>query len=203
MFCTENPPRRHPVESVQTKEGNNSDQSTHPPFSIMARLDYHRSMTNNMYCVTLKMQGVQTKVRTTVTDQLQNASVTSQSMENRWMAYNLQCACFRFKASLDESSIIAEKWGALLCWSVWFLSCEVFVFLTFLTPEQWGVFSGCLASCPVLSAANSILPEEQYHTCTFPVLSVTIFSSHQLTIIVPIRKVLVSSISSAALFVVP
>ena len=55
--------------------------------------------------------------------------------------------------------------------------------------EQWGVLSGCLASCPVLSAANSILPEEQYHTCTFPVLSVTIFSSHQLTIIVPIRKV--------------
>ena len=63
------------------------------------------------------------------------------------------------------------------------------MFLTFLTPEQRGVLSGCLASCPVLSAANSILPEEQYHTCTFPVLSVTIFSSHQLTIIVPIRKV--------------
>ena len=34
-------------------------------------------MKNNLYRVTLKMQSVQTKVRTTVTNQLENASVTS------------------------------------------------------------------------------------------------------------------------------
>ena len=52
MFCTETPPRRHPVESVQTKEGNNSDQSTHPPFSIMARLDSSLYEEQHVLCNT-------------------------------------------------------------------------------------------------------------------------------------------------------